>query len=138
MPETLRLLIENWAQQNGCDCYEMATGYLSKDEILKGSWNFKNAVVFIYGFSATGVIVDTDKLTQPLLTVETPEHTIQYHKIATVTDNGTIQQASSNFCYRVENSLKLELSEGAYAMFAKIYSCNLQYVVLQQKCNCNN
>ena len=139
MPDTLKILIENFYKQHKCDCYEISTGYLNKEDLLQGAWNFKESVVFVTGFSACGVIPSTAGLSKPLLTVDTPNNYIQYEKIANITDSGTIQTAHSDFVYRIDNGAKFTLSEGADAMFAKIYSCSLQYVVLQPiNCRCHN
>lgn len=139
MPDTLRILIDNYYSQQNCDCYDISTGYLNKEDLLQGTWNFKNSVVFVTGFSACGVIPTTAGLSKPLLTVDTQNHYIQYEKIADITDSGTIQRAESRFVYRIDNGARFSLAEGDEAMFAKIYSCSLQYVVLQPRnCNCHN
>lgn len=136
MPETLKLLIEAWAKKNNCSCYELQTGYLTKEDLLQGSFNFKNAVVFVYAFKCNGIIANTNSLSLPLLTVQTLENYVQYEKICTVDDGGNIQHAESDFVFKIDNGARFKLSEGAAAMFVKIYSCSLHYVVLQQNCTC--
>lgn len=136
MPETLRLLIENWAKENSCNCYDLQTGYLTKQDLQKGSWNYKNAIVFVYGFRCNGIITDTSKLTGALLDVKSIENYIQYKDIVNIIDNGSIQRAESDFCFRLQNGVTFKLSEGSESMFSKIYNCSLHYVVLQPNCTC--
>lgn len=137
MPETLRLLIESWARENGCNCYKLQSGYLSKEDLQKPDWNFKNAVIFVYSFRANGIITDTQKLSKGLLTVESDNNFVQYHKIVNIDDNTTIQQAYSDFCYKIDSGARFTLEEGAGAMFQKIYTAALQYVAIQPNCTCN-
>lgn len=137
MPETLRLLIENWVKGHGCSCYKLQSGYLTKTDLQKADWNFKQAVIFVYDFSANGIITDTSKLNNGLLTVESNNNFVQYGKIVDVFDNGTIQRVNSNFCYKIENGVRFTLEEGAGAMFQKIYTASLKYVAIQPDCNCN-
>lgn len=138
MPETLRLLIENWVKQHGCTCYKLQSGYLSKTDLQKGDYNFKNAVIFVYDFSVNGIITDTTKLNKGLLTVENYENYVQFHKIVDIVDNGTIQRAKSDFVFKIQDAVKFTLEEGPEAMFQKIYNCCLKYVAVQSdsKCNC--
>lgn len=137
MPEVLRLLIENWANEYGCSCYKLQSGYLSKEDLEQGQLNFKNAVLFVYDFSCNGIITDTEKLmNKNLLTVSSNNVFVQYNKIVNIDDNNTIQHASSNFCYKIDSAVKFSLQEGAGAMFQKIYNCSLKYVAVQNNCNC--
>lgn len=138
MPEVLRLLIENWTKENGCNCYRLQSGYLSKDDLLQGQLNFKNAVIFVHSLSVNGIITDTEKLqNKNLLTVSSNDVFVQYHNIVDIIDNGTLQQAKSDYVFRIDSNVHFLLQEGANAMFQKIYTASLQYVAIQPDCNCN-
>lgn len=138
MPEVLKLLIENWAKVQGCSCYKLQSGYLSKEDLLQGEFNFKNSVIFVYEFSVNGIITDTEKLiNKNLLTVSSDNVFVQYHKIVDIHDNGTIQQANSDYVFKIDSGVNFSLQEGAGAMFQKIYNASLKYVAIQQECTCN-
>lgn len=138
MPEVLRILIENWAKQQGCSCYNLQSGYLNKEDLQDGFLNLKNAVFFVYNFACNGIITDTEKLiNKNLLTVTSNNIFVQYHKIVDITDGGTIQRANSDFVFKLDSGVNFSLQEGPGAMFQKIYNASLKYVAVQQECTCN-
>lgn len=119
--------IKRYCKVNGIENFGTKSRVLTKEDFAK-PLSFAPGVAFFYRLSACGVIESVNNLTESFLTASTPTEFFDFAKIAEIHDSGTIQHAKSDFIFVCDNILKLNLKEGANALFSQIYNIQLFYL----------
>lgn len=89
---------------------------------------FAPSIAFFYRVEIDGIIQNVANLERNLLNVATATDHWDFSRICTITDNGTIQHATSDFIFVADNMMNIELLEGDNAVFQTVYGARMFYI----------
>lgn len=119
--------IENYCKIHGIINKSVKSKVLTKKDFAK-TQTFAPGIAFFYKLSIDGEIDNVDNINNAFLTINTPTEFYNFAEIADIVDNVTLQHAQSDFIFVCDNMLEINLSEGANALFSKIYNAKLFYM----------
>ena len=89
---------------------------------------FAPSIAFFYRVEIDGIIQNVSNLERNLLNVSTATDHWDFSRICTISDNGTIQHATSDFIFVADNMMNIELLEGDNAVFQTVYGARMFYI----------
>ena len=119
--------IENYCKVHGIKSKSVKSKVLTKKDFAT-PLTFAPGIAFFYRLSIDGEIDNVENINNAFLTINTPTEFYNFAEIADIVDNVTIQHAQSDFIFVCDNMLTINLSEGANALFSKVYNAKLFYM----------
>lgn len=121
--------IANYCNTHNINNYALRSKVITLDEFAKHH-SFAPSIAFFYKLEATGEIQNVTQFGNNFITVTTNTDFFDFAKIAKISDDGTIQHASSDFIFVADTMLKIDIKQGSNALFNKIYNAQLFYMCL--------
>jgi len=119
--------IENWCKNRGYNNYYFKNKVITK-EMFSNNFTFAPGIAFFYRVVACGQILNLSDFSNHFLTVQTPQDYFDFSKICTFADYGTMQRATADFIFPCTNTMKIQYSEGAGALFNTVQTAQLFYM----------
>lgn len=119
--------IENYCKVHNIKYKSFKSKVLTKDD-LASDQTFAPGVAFFYRQRVVGEITDITNLGKPLFIVNTPTDFIDFSKVVSVFDDGALQRAESDFLFVADSTMRVQLSEGANALFNSVNTVQLFYI----------
>lgn len=121
--------IAQYAKAHNIRYYNLKSKVLTKEDFVN-TMTFAPEIAFFYSLKATGQINNINNISESFVSASTQSEFYDYAKLVTIKDYNSVQVAESNFIFVSDNMLKLNLVEGANALFNQIFTLQLQYFVL--------
>lgn len=119
--------IENYCKVHGITAKSFKSCVLTKDK-LSARQTFAPGIAFFYRTRVTGTINNIADLDKDCLIVQTPTDIWDFAKIGDVHDDGVLQRVESDFIFIADNTMTINLSEGANCLFSQINTVQMFYI----------
>lgn len=119
--------IENYCKVHGITAKSFKSCVLTKDK-LSARQTFAPGIAFFYRTRVTGTINNIADLDKDFLIVQTPTDIWDFAKIGDVHDDGVLQRVESDFIFIADNTMTINLSEGANCLFSQINTVQMFYI----------
>lgn len=119
--------IENYCKVHKIRTKSFKSCVLTKDNITE-NLTFAPGIAFFYRTRVVGEIQNIANLSNPFMIVETPTDIWDFSKIGEVHDDGVLQRVESDFIFTADNTMKIDLQEGANCLFNTINSLQMFYI----------
>ena len=119
--------IENYCKVHGIKTKSFKSCVLTKDKLSERQ-TFAPGIAFFYRTRVTGTINNIADLDKDFLIVQTPTDIFDFAKIGDVHDDGVLQRVESDFIFIADNTMTIDLKEGANCLFSAINTVQLFYI----------
>lgn len=119
--------IENYCKVHGIKTKSFKSCVLTKDN-LSAQQTFAPGIAFFYRTRVTGSINNIADLSKYFMIVKTPTDIWDFGKIGDVHDDGALQRVESDFIFVADNTMTVDLQEGANCLFANINTVQMFYI----------
>ena len=119
--------IENYCKVHKIRTKSFKSCVLTKDK-LSDVQTFAPGIAFFYKTRVVGVIQDIADLDKDFMIVQTPTDIWDFAQIGEVHDDGAVQRVESDFIYTADNTMTVDLKEGANCLFSQVNTVQMFYI----------